>query len=131
MNNFIGKSWIGVVENTEDPLKMGRVKVRIFGYHTEDLIALPTAALPWCTLMTGPNAAGSFNVPEAGAYVTGYFADGESTQNPYIVAILPGIQAKAPDKSIGFCAQPLFPHSAPWTPRKQTTTRSLPIQSWN
>jgi hypothetical protein len=113
MNNFIGKSWIGVVENTEDPLKMGRVKVRIFGYHTEDLIALPTAALPWCTLMTGPNAAGSFNVPEAGAYVTGYFADGESTQNPYIVAILPGIQAKAPDTSIGFCAQPLFPHSAP------------------
>jgi hypothetical protein len=113
MNNFIGKSWIGVVENTEDPLKQGRVKVRIFGYHTEDLIALPTAALPWCTLMTGPNAAGSFNVPEAGAYVTGYFADGESTQNPYIAAVLPGIQAAAPDTSIGFSPQPLFPNSAP------------------
>ena len=113
MNNFIGKSWIGVVENTEDPLKQGRVKVRIFGYHTEDLVALPTAALPWCTLMTGPNAAGSFNVPEAGAYVTGYFADGESTQNPYIAAVLPGIQAAAPDTSIGFSPQPLFPNSAP------------------
>jgi hypothetical protein len=113
MNNFIGQSWIGVVENTEDPLKQGRVKVRIFGHHTEDLIALPTAALPWCTLMTGPNAAGSFNVPEAGAYVTGYFADGESTQNPYIAAVLPGIQAAAPDTSIGFSPQPLFPNSAP------------------
>jgi len=113
MNNFIGQSWIGVVENTEDPLKQGRVKVRIFGHHTEELIALPTAALPWCTLMTGPNAAGSFNVPEAGAYVTGYFADGESTQNPYIAAILPGIQAAAPDTSIGFSPQPLFPHSSP------------------
>lgn len=113
MNNFIGQSWIGVVENTEDPLKQGRVKVRIFGHHTEDLIALPTAALPWCTLMTGPNVSGSFNVPEAGAYVTGYFADGESTQNPYIAAILPGIQAAAPDTSIGFSPQPLFPHSAP------------------
>ena len=40
MNNFIGKSWIGVVENIDDPLQLGRVKVRIFGYHTEDLIAL-------------------------------------------------------------------------------------------
>jgi hypothetical protein len=113
MNNFIGQSWIGVVENTEDPLKQGRVKVRIFGHHTEDLILLPTAALPWCTLMTGPNVSGSFNVPEAGAYVTGYFADGDSTQNPYIAAILPGIQAAAPDTSIGFSPQPLFPHSAP------------------
>jgi hypothetical protein len=112
MNNFIGQSWIGVVENTEDPLKQGRVKVRIFGHHTEDLILLPTAALPWCTLMTGPNAAGSFNVPEAGAYVTGYFADGQSTQDPYIAAILPGIQAAAPDTSIGFSPQPLFPNSA-------------------
>jgi hypothetical protein len=56
---------------------------------------------------------GSFNVPEAGAYVTGYFADGDSTQNPYIAAILPGIQAAAPDTSIGFSPQPLFPHSAP------------------
>ena len=113
MNNFIGQSWIGVVENTEDPLKQGRVKVRIFGHHTEDLILLPTAALPWCTLMTGPNVSGSFNVPEAGAYVTGYFADGDSTQNPYIAAILPGIQAAAPDTSIGFSPQPLFPNSAP------------------
>jgi hypothetical protein len=112
MNNFIGKSWIGVVENIDDPLQLGRVKVRIFGYHTEDLIALPTAALPWSTLMTGPNMSGSFNVPEPGAYVTGYFSDGESTQNPYIVSILPGVRNLAENPwntNMGFSPQPLFP----------------------
>lgn len=112
MNNFIGKSWIGVVENIDDPLKLGRVKVRIFGYHTEDLIALPTAALPWSTLMTGPNMSGSFNVPEPGSYVSGYFSDGESTQNPYIVAVLPGVRNLKDNPwntNIGFSPQPLFP----------------------
>ena len=112
MNNFIGKSWIGVVENIDDPLKLGRVKVRIFGYHTEDLIALPTAALPWSTLMTGPNMSGSFNVPEPGAYVSGYFSDGESTQNPYIVSILPGVRNLKDNPwntNMGFSPQPLFP----------------------
>ena len=112
MNNFIGKSWIGVVENIDDPLQLGRVKVRIFGYHTEDLIALPTAALPWSTLMTGPNVSGSFNVPEPGAYVTGYFSDGDSTQNPYIVSILPGVRNLAENPwntNMGFSPQPLFP----------------------
>lgn len=115
MNNFIGKSWIGVVENIDDPLKLGRVKVRIFGYHTEDLIALPTAALPWSTLMTGPNMSGSFNVPEPGAYVSGYFSDGESTQNPYIVSILPGVRNLAENPwntNMGFSPQPLFPGTA-------------------
>lgn len=112
MNNFIGKSWIGVVENIDDPLKLGRVKVRIFGYHTEDLIALPTAALPWSTLMTGPNMSGSFSVPEPGSFVSGYFSDGESTQNPYIVAVLPGVRNLAENPwntSMGFSPQPLFP----------------------
>ena len=27
--------WIGVVENRQDPEKLGRCKVRIFGYHTD------------------------------------------------------------------------------------------------
>ena len=38
--------WVGVVEDRKDPLKLGRVKVRILGYHFADLQALPTADLP-------------------------------------------------------------------------------------
>lgn len=109
MNNFIGKWWVGVVENTEDPLKTGRCKVRIFGYHTENLLDLPTNDLPWCTMGMGPSQPDSFAVPIPGDYVTGYFSDGESGQNPYIVSILPGVQSKAWDTSKGFSPQPLVP----------------------
>ena len=31
----------GVVENRNDPAKLGRVQVRCLGYHTEDLIDIP------------------------------------------------------------------------------------------
>ena len=40
--------WIGVVENRHDPEKLGRCKVRIFGYHTDSKELLPTKDLPWC-----------------------------------------------------------------------------------
>jgi hypothetical protein len=114
MNNFVGNWWVGVVENTEDPLKNGRCKVRIFGYHTENLLALPTKNLPWCSMGIGPSQPDSFSAPIPGDYVTGYFADGESGQNPYIVAILPGIQSKPWDTSKGFSPQRLDP-AAPQT----------------
>jgi hypothetical protein len=38
---------IGVVEDRLDPLELGRVRVRIYSYHTEDKQVLPTEDLPW------------------------------------------------------------------------------------
>ena len=38
---------MGVVEDRADPKHLGRVRVRCLGYHTEDLIKLPTSDLPW------------------------------------------------------------------------------------
>ena len=38
--------WIGCVEDRMDPEKMGRCKVRIFGYHTDNKQLLPTKDLP-------------------------------------------------------------------------------------
>ena len=39
-SNFMGQdgfSWfVGVVEDRNDPLKLGRVRVRCLGYHTSD-----------------------------------------------------------------------------------------------
>ena len=29
--------WFGVVEDRNDPLKLGRVRVRCYGWHTDDL----------------------------------------------------------------------------------------------
>jgi len=41
--------WIGVVEDRMDPEKMGRCRVRIYGYHIDSKIILPTKDLPWAT----------------------------------------------------------------------------------
>ena len=102
--------WVGVVENIDDPLKNGRVKVRIFGWHTEDLIKLPTASLPWATVTQ--SSSGTFSAPIPGDFVNGYFADGRSSQNPYVLSVLPGVRDLAAnpwDTSRGFSPQPLIP----------------------
>jgi hypothetical protein len=39
--------FIGVVEARSDPSQMGRVKVRVMGYHTPRKDILPTEHLPW------------------------------------------------------------------------------------
>ena len=54
-NYFMGLDgfvWFtGVVEDRNDPDKLGRVRVRCLGFHTEDLLDIPTKDLPWATVM--------------------------------------------------------------------------------
>ena len=54
MSGFMGKDgfvwFVGVVEDRQDPQKLGRVRVRCLGHHTEDNVKLPTADLPWAHL---------------------------------------------------------------------------------
>lgn len=80
----------GVVEDRKDnEKKMGRVRVRIFGDHTEDLTELPTEELPWAQVMLSvtdtPNA--SHNLWD-GTLVFGYYADGVEKQLPIITGQL-------------------------------------------
>ena len=35
--------WMGIVEDRIDPAETGRVRVRIFGYHSPSLEELPTS----------------------------------------------------------------------------------------
>ena len=46
---FIGKEgfvwWQGVVEDRHDPLKLGRCRVRIAGWHTKDKTKIDTTQL--------------------------------------------------------------------------------------
>lgn len=60
--NFMGLGgflWFsGVVEDRQDPLKVGRLRVRIVGVHTQDKLALPTADLPWALCMLPITASG-------------------------------------------------------------------------
>ena len=78
--NFIW--WQGVVESVDDPKKLGRCKVRILGYHTEDKAILPTSELPWAyplqpitsAAMSGVCISPTGILP--GTLVMGFFQDG-------------------------------------------------------
>lgn len=119
MNNFIGKDgftwWVGVVEKRDDPLGLGRCKVRIFGWHTDDLNELPTDALPWATPANSPNNSKSFEAPKEGEYVIGFFGDGQNAQMPIMTGVFAGIQGQAPNTNRGFSPQN-DPKTAPQLP---------------
>lgn len=83
--------WYGTVEDTNDPLKLGRVRVRIRGIHTDNTVLLPTADLPWASIQQPPNVYGSFSVPLEGTDVVGYFSDGKKSQMPIITGTIPRI----------------------------------------
>jgi hypothetical protein len=93
-NDFAGYdfTWfIGEVEARNDPLKLGRVKVRCFGWHPKDRGVMPTADLPWAQTIqpvTAPPAAptGLTN----GVWVFGFFMDGDKAQRPMIMGMIPG-----------------------------------------
>jgi len=109
MNNFIGKDnfvwWTGVVERINDPLQLGRCKVRIFGWHTDDLNAIPTDDLPWASIISPATSSQSFTTFREGDYVMGFFLDGMSGQNPAIIGMYPGIEVTAPNTNKGFSPQ--------------------------
>lgn len=98
--------WVGVIEDREnDPHKLGRCRVRIFGYHTNDVSKLPKEDLPWAMLMTPATSASISGVGQApvgpveGTWVVGFFLDGDDMQQPIIVGTLPG-KPKKPDGAI-------------------------------
>ena len=96
--------WFGAVEDRDDPLRLGRCRVRIIGYHTEDNETLPTEDLPWALPVMPANSAGSSGVGWSptgaveGSWVVGFFADGEGGQHPMFfgtVGSIPGGLASA------------------------------------
>ena len=111
-NYFMGLDgfvWFtGVVENRNDPAKLGRVQVRCLGYHTEDLIDIPSKDLPWAHVMmpvTDPSMQGLGNSPSfltEGTWVVGFFRDAMEKQQPVIMGSLPGVPASVADKTKGF-----------------------------
>ena len=84
--------WTGVVEDIVDPLETGRVKVRIYGYHSADLNELPVKDLPFATPIMPVSNAGVNGIMEnhslvCGSLVVGFFADGEEGQIPMGVKV--------------------------------------------
>ena len=108
MSEFMGKSgfnwFVGVVEDRADPKSLGRLRVRCLGYHTEDLLKLPTADLPWAHVMnpiTSATVSGLGQTPLGaieGSWVVGFFQDGADAQMPIIIGTLPGVPSELATK---------------------------------
>jgi hypothetical protein len=82
--------WIGVVEDNKDPSQLGRCKVRILGWYSDDKNLAPTDCLPWAQAQFSPGVK-SFSAPKVGEWVAGYFLDGKMAQYPVYDGILPGV----------------------------------------
>ena len=106
MGNFMGKDgfvwFVGVVEDRQDPTFTGRVRVRCLGYHTENLIKLPTEDLPWAHVLnpvTSATVSGIGQTPLGlveGSWIMGFFRDGSEAQQPVIIGSLPGLPISLP-----------------------------------
>ena len=130
VDQFIGSNfcWFtGVIEDILDPMQMGRVRVRCYGYHTDDKEQIPTESLPWAFVMTPVTSAGMSGIGQSatgllpGSWVVGFFRDGRSAQDPIIMGTIPSITTGG-DKSKGF-SDPSGKH-----PRRSSSV-DLPIES--
>jgi hypothetical protein len=97
---------VGVVEDRHDPLTMGRVRVRVFGLHSDDRInEVPIETLPWSMVMMPANvsttASGVSQLVE-GTWVLVMYHD-VNLQDPIVIGSLPSTQSTSPpDYSKGF-----------------------------
>ena len=105
-NYFMGREgfvwFVGVVEDRQDPEELGRVRVRAFGWHTDNKQDIPTESLPFAQVLHNANSPNSAHAPREGEWVVGFYLDGESAQHPVVLGVLPGKPATSPDKQVGF-----------------------------
>jgi predicted chitinase len=89
----------GVVENRQDPLKLGRCQVRVIGLHTHDKAKLKTDDLPWAYPMQPVTSAAISGIGHApvgiveGTWVIIMFRD-DDQQYPVILGTVGGIPQK-------------------------------------
>ena len=110
--NFLGRNgfyhFTGVVEDRNDPLYNGRLRVRCIGIHTDDKAILPTVDLPWASVIMPVTSSGISGLGQSpsflveGTWCFGYFRDGESMQEPVIMGSLPGNPFELSNPSKGF-----------------------------
>lgn len=99
-NLFFGKGdinyFVGVVEDIADPLTSGRVRVRIVGWHNEDINELPIEALPWCYTILPVNTGAINGIGHSptgiqpGTRVFGVLINDEMAQKPFVLGVIGG-----------------------------------------
>ena len=87
--------YYGIVEDRQDPLKIGRVRVRVHGLHSDDKGDIATPDLPWAQVILPTTSAGfsGFGTQHGlveGSTVILFFKD-DDMQQPVVIGSSPGI----------------------------------------
>ena len=99
--------YTGVIESRDDPLMKNRVKVRVFGIHTESKADIPTDDLPWALVMMPTTTAGTSGLGQTphglveGSWVVLFFTDPETKQDPIVIGSLASTANKT-EGDVGF-----------------------------
>ena len=103
------KFFVGVVEDRNDPSKLGRLRVRCLGIHTSDKNKMAIADLPWASVSLPVTSSGISGIGQSpsfiveGSWVWGYFRDGSFLmQELVVVGTLPGRPSELGDPNKGF-----------------------------
>jgi hypothetical protein len=99
----------GVVEDTSDPMQLGRVRVRCFNYHSASQTDIPTSDLPWATCIMPVTSAATSGIGQSatgllpGSWVFGFFRDGAELQDPVVLGSIPSSTSALPgERGNGF-----------------------------
>lgn len=97
-NGFYGDTfrwWYGVVmDMAGDPLQLGRVKVRIYGIHADEI---SDNDLPWASVISPTTSGGVSGIGtnpqiQPNARVIGFFLDGPGSQLPVVWGTIPNVE---------------------------------------
>lgn len=109
---MVGEWFTGVVEDRFDPLKQGRIRVRVFAYHTDQKSknaqrGIPTEELLWMHPMSGIESASMSGIGHTplgaveGTHVVGFFRDAFK-QDGVVIGTLGGTYVDKPNPAKGF-----------------------------
>jgi hypothetical protein len=108
--------FVGRVININDPLEMGRIKVRIVGVHDNPDIA--DGDLPWAQVIVpvtegGSSGLGATTGIKEQAQVFGIFLDGVHSQLPLVVGSMPKFEGAVPQRGGNIHQPDIPPHLDP------------------
>lgn len=98
----------GVVEDVNDPMQMGRVRVRCFNYHSPSIADIPTQDLPWSTCILPVTSASISGIGQSatglipGSWVFGFFRDGLELQDSVVLGSIPSASTLPGERGNGF-----------------------------
>ena len=94
--------FIGTVISLNDPLQLGRVRIRIHGVHSPSTLDIPIGDLPWAQTVVPITEGGSSGLGatvglQVNAQVFGFFLDGKASQLPLVIGSIPKIETGTSD----------------------------------